>query len=372
MAETMGTLDRLVEVLGFHDLTSFIIALVFVTAALAFIISGTVFLVKTRKIRRAQIEEAVLAVQKPLPETKTALKSALKNTRSGFMAKLGSLFSSSSEISDQDFIEMEAILFTADIGVKTAQLLLDGVRNRLKREQRSDRAFVKQALKDEMHKIFNQVSERAEINIEGPKVFMFVGVNGAGKTTSIGKLGAQFKHQGKKVYFGAGDTFRAAAVTQLGIWSERVGAVMISGKENSDSASVLFEAVSQAKKAGADIVLCDTAGRLHTKSDLMDELKKVNRVISKAAVGAPHEVLLVIDATMGQNALMQAREFAAATTLTGVVLSKLDGTAKGGIALGIVNDLKVPIKYVGIGEKIDDLKKFDADLFINALFDEVV
>lgn len=471
--DTLSTTDGLVGYLGFHDLTSFVVATIFLLVAVAFVISGAIFLVKKRRERLKELNEIVTEIQqeaksiaapgvkdfekegsknsailekkisqvrakplvaekiapplapkpekikpvvskpteikppeaikvppapvakpiepkkaviepkidlpapvievpeaKPLVVEKKALGAALKNTRGGFMHRLARLFSSAHEISDEDFEAMEAILFTADIGVKTAQKLLDNVRTRVAEKKSTDRAFLRQALKEEMRKIFASANNEAPNNAEAPRVVMFVGVNGAGKTTSIGKLGAQLKNQGKAVYFGAGDTFRAAAVKQLSLWGERVGAPVISGKENSDSASVLFDAIDQAKKAHADVVLCDTAGRLHTKSDLMDELKKVHRVVNKAHAGAPHEVFLVIDATMGQNAIMQAREFALATPLTGVVLSKLDGTAKGGVALGIVDELKVPIRYVGIGEQVDDLKEFDADQFIDALFDE--
>ncbi len=498
VVDTLSMVDRLVEFLGFHDLTSFVIAMIFILAAIAFVVSGAIFLVKKRRERLAELNKIVTEIQaehkslgvteperafpkemlktatleekisqvrakplvaekiapppspkfekvkrpvapkteikppekikvpavaapkpieakkavvepkkikvpavaapkpieakkavvepkgeieppalkievpepKPMVVEKKALGAALKNTRGGFMHRLARLFSSTHEISDEDFEAMEAILFSADIGVKTAQKLLDNVKARVAEQKSTDRAFLRQALKEEMRKIFASANPIAAHDAEAPKVVMFVGVNGAGKTTSIGKMGAQLKNQGKAVYFGAGDTFRAAAVKQLSLWGERVGAPVISGKENSDSASVLFDAIDQAKKAHADVVLCDTAGRLHTKSDLMDELKKVHRVVNKAHAGAPHEVFLVIDATMGQNAIMQAREFALATPLTGVVLSKLDGTAKGGVALGIVDELKVPIRFVGIGEQVDDLKEFDADQFIDALFDE--
>lgn len=308
-------------------------------------------------------------VGKEEPRSK-GLGSALQNTRSGFMAKLSRLFSRSTEINDDDFEEMEAILFTADIGAKTAQKLLDGLRTRVREQKISGRPSMEAALKEEMRAIFKRAVPKGAAPNGSLSVYMFIGVNGAGKTTSIGKLGAQLAGSGKKVFFGAGDTFRAAAVKQLVIWGERAGIPVVTGKENADSASVLFDAITEAKKAKADVVLCDTAGRLHTKMGLMDELKKVHRVMSKAENGAPHEVFLVIDATMGQNAIAQAREFAEATPLTGVVLSKLDGTAKGGVALGIVDELEVPIRFVGIGEQALDLKPFDADEFVDALFCE--
>ncbi len=335
--------------------------------------------VKPQPVIAEELEETVKAkvsvVEKPVsapavPDGKAALGAALKNTRGGFMQKLARLFSRGQDVSDADFEEMEAILFTADIGAKTAQKLLDVMRDRSLQEKSANKDFLRTVLKEEMTKILESAQAVPVRETTSPQVLMFVGVNGAGKTTSIGKLGAQLANSGKKVLFGAGDTFRAAAVEQLSVWGQRVGAEVVSGKENSDSAAVLFEAIEKAKNSHADYVLCDTAGRLHTKTSLMDELKKVHRVVSKAQIGAPHQVFLVIDATMGQNALNQAREFAQATPLTGVVLSKLDGTAKGGVALGIVDELKVPIRYVGIGERVADLRDFDAKQFVDALFEE--
>lgn len=305
-----------------------------------------------------------------IPSIQKELGLALKNTRGGFIAKLAQLFGGGKALSEEDFEEMEAILFTADIGVKTAQKLLEVMRERADQTKNFDKNFLRSVLKEEMQKILESVKPHVVNGIAAPRVLMFVGVNGAGKTTSIGKLGARLKRSGKSVLFGAGDTFRAAAVKQLAIWGERVGAEVISGKENGDSASVLFDAIHLAQKNGVDVVLCDTAGRLHNKTDLMDELGKVARVVGKAQPGAPHETFLVIDATMGQNAIAQAREFAQATPITGIVLSKLDGTAKGGVAIGIVDELGLPIRYIGIGEKESDLKEFDAKQFVDALFDE--
>ena len=201
-----------------------------------------------------------------------------------------------------------------------------------------------------------------------PTVVMFVGVNGVGKTTSIGKIASLLGKNQKKVVIGAGDTFRAAAAPQLAIWAERSGADIVTGKENSDPASVLFDAVKKGKEDNADFVLCDTAGRLHTKINLMEELKKANRVLAKALPGAPHETLLVIDANTGQNAIAQAKEFASYTPLTGLILTKLDGTAKGGVVIGIVNELKIPIRYIGLGEAAEDLKAFNAKEFVDTLF----
>ncbi len=283
---------------------------------------------RTQPIAEEPIKEDAPATQ-AVPDSRHQLGAALSGTRGGFIAKLSRLFSRGTEISNEDFEELEAILFTADIGAKTAQKLLDILRERVAKEKNANKAFLRTVLKEEICRILESAHHVIGHYHSSPQVMMFVGVNGSGKTTSIGKLGAQLRNSGKKVLFGAGDTFRAAATLQLSVWAERVGADLVSGKENSDSASVLFEAIEKGKKDQVDVVLCDTAGRLHTKTSLMDELKKVHRVVGKAKDGAPHEVFLVIDATMGQNAINQAREFAAATPLTGVVLSKLDGTAKG-------------------------------------------
>jgi fused signal recognition particle receptor len=320
--------------------------------------------VEIKPIIEKEEPEVAPLVEKKSEEQKSSLGSALKNTRGGFIQKLGQLFSKNQQISDQDFEEMESILFTADIGAKTAQKLLDGLKGGLGKGETA-----MNNLKVEMGKIFDGAKSSAP-SLGTPQVIMFVGVNGAGKTTSIGKLGANLKNLGKTVLFAAGDTFRAAATEQLKLWGERSGIEVVSGKENADPASVLFEAIEKGKAMGVDYILCDTAGRLHTKSSLMEELAKVYRVVGKAMPGAPHEVLLVVDATMGQNAIAQAREFAQAAPLTGVVLSKLDGTAKGGVALGIVDELKVPIRYVGIGEKASDLKDFSAKEFISALLND--
>lgn len=334
----LATLEQVVGILGFHDLTSFFIVAVFIIGAIAFIISFAIFLVKKRAERLEELHKVVEEVQKPYletkpepiahvvsppdtsaceqpqqpikPDEKAQLGAALKTTRSGFMEKLSRLFSKNAAISDADFEEIEAILFTADIGAKTAQKLLDTLRDRVKQERNHDKAFFFLVLKEAIMRILTSVPPKPFEEVIGPRVVMFVGVNGAGKTTSIGKLGARLTEQGKKVVFGAGDTFRAAATKQLTLWAERVGAEVVSGKENADPASVLFEAIETAKNTQADYALCDTAGRLHTKTSLMDELKKVHRVMAKAQAGAPHEVYLVIDATMGQNAIAQAREFA--------------------------------------------------------------
>lgn len=302
-------------------------------------------------------------------EAKPLLWAALNHTRSGFINKLSSFFSKKNHISAEDLADIEAILFGADIGAHTIGKLLNAVRKQIDTSKHMDKALFFNILTAEILNIMHSVSEKAVTDIDKPKVILVVGVNGAGKTTSIGKLAHMLKEEGKSVVLGAGDTFRAAAVVQLQIWAERIGAHFICGKEGADPASVLFEAATVAKTMGADYVLCDTAGRLHSKVSLMDELKKTVRVLNKAINGAPHEIYLVIDATMGQNAMAQAREFSQAVSLSGIILSKLDGTAKGGVAIAIVDELKTPIVYVGVGEGNSDFKKFDAQDFTKALFD---
>lgn len=312
------------------------------------------------------VELPIIKEPAPVEEPKKeALTEALNKTKNGFMAKLQAFFKRGSQkLSDEDLEEIEAILYGADLGVKTVDKLLLALKEKL-----SEGKTWQEVLKEEMKQILHG-HDKGELQTPAvkPQVMLFVGVNGAGKTTSIGKLGKRFLDQGQKVIFGAGDTFRAAAVTQLQVWAERVNAGFVAGKEKSDSASVLFETIQRGKNEGFDVVLCDTAGRLHTKTELMDELKKVYRVAEKSLGRQPDEVLLVIDATMGQNALVQAREFSESAPISGVVLSKVDGTAKGGIALAIVEELKIPIRYIGVGEKDTDLKAFNADEFVEALF----
>ncbi len=251
--------------------------------------------------------------------------------------------------------ELEAMLLKADLGVQTSRSLLG-------------KSQTQEGLKEEIRQILSVPISSGLTQKDTPTVILFVGVNGVGKTTSIGKIAALLQKEGKRVLLGAGDTFRAAAEEQLGIWAERTGSVLVS-KPGGDSAAVLFDAVAKAKQEGYDFVLCDTAGRLHTKDNLMEELKKVHRVLGKAMPGAPHEVFLVLDGTTGQNALSQAREFMQASPITGIVLTKLDGTAKGGIVVAITKEFQIPIRFVGVGEKAEDLKPFDANEFTEALFE---
>jgi fused signal recognition particle receptor len=265
------------------------------------------------------------------------------------------------------------VLFTADIGVKTATALLEAVREKVRRKELTDPARLRAALRAEIERIVTVPSgagpDGLAIGSARPWVVMVAGVNGSGKTTTIGKLAARVQAGGRSVLLGAGDTFRAAAGEQLEIWAERVGAPCVRGKDGADPASVCFEAVKEGVARGVEVVLCDTAGRLHTKAPLMDELRKVKRVMAKAAEGAPHEVLLVLDATNGQNAIAQARQFHEALGVTGLVLTKLDGTAKGGVIIGICDELKLPVRFAGVGEKVADLRPFDPHEFVAALFE---
>lgn len=346
---------------------------VLVAFILGFVGLGWAFLRKKRQERMAQLMEVVEQVQAEAlgPPQPKALGAALASTRSGLFAKLSGMLSGQKEIAETVLQDLEALLFTADIGVRTSQKLMDSVREGLKSGELGDGERVKDALRKEIRRILASVPNRplGQATGEGPTVILFVGVNGVGKTTSIGKVAQQLKNEGKSVLLGAGDTFRAAASEQLGIWADRVGAPIVKGSAEADPSSVLFDAVQRAKSEGIDVVLCDTAGRLHTKVGLMEELKKLHRVIGKACPGAPHEVLLVLDATTGQNAITQAKQFAEATPLTGIVLTKLDGTAKGGVVIGIANELQVPIRLIGIGEGVLDLRPFEPDAFVDALFE---
>ncbi len=300
------------------------------------------------------------------------LAAGLERTRGeGFMARLNGLFSRSAAVDDAVLAQLEEILFTADIGVRTASALVDTARDRLKKRELGDVGRVKTLIRSEVERM---VSLPRPPSLQGggpPHVTMVVGVNGAGKTTTIGKLAAKLTREGKKVVIAAGDTFRAAASEQLDVWADRAGAVLVRGPDGSDPGAVVFDAVKRAVTDGADAVLVDTAGRLHTKTPLMEELKKVSRVLGKALPGAPHEVLLVLDATVGQNAIAQARQFQEAVGVTGIALTKLDGTAKGGVVIGISDELKIPVTWVGVGEKIVDLRPFDPHEFVEALFEPV-
>jgi fused signal recognition particle receptor len=286
----------------------------------------------------------------------------------GFFGRLRSLLGGKKEINPGLSQDIEELLLTSDVGVKTTERILTSIKERLNRGELSDENRVWEALSEEACRILDVDGRRgALVSAATPTVVLFVGVNGAGKTTTIGKLAKQLKGQGKSVMLAAGDTFRAAAVEQLRAWGERTSCEVVFGKEGADPSSVLFDAVRRAIEAKVDFVLADTAGRLHTKTNLMQEMTKIERTLGKALTGAPHETLLVIDSTNGQNALAQAREFKEALPISGLVLTKLDGTARGGVVLGICDTLGVPVRYIGLGERTEDLQEFGAAEFVEAL-----
>jgi fused signal recognition particle receptor len=298
------------------------------------------------------------------------LRRGLEKSRAkeGFFGRLVALFAGKKEIDPDLTTHLEEVLLSSDVGTKTTETLLSRVRDQLSRGELADADAVWASLRDEALRVLT-VGERAgAFSLRAkPTVVLLVGVNGVGKTTTIGKLATRLKSEGRQVILAAGDTFRAAAVQQLVVWGNRVGVEVVRGKDGADPGSVIFEAVQRAKQVGADVVLADTAGRLHTKSNLMAELKKVVKTTSKALEGAPHEILLVVDATNGQNAMAQAAEFQQAMPLTGVVLTKLDGTAKGGVVLGISDSLGLPVRFVGLGETANDLHDFVPEEFVEAL-----
>ncbi|MBW1722924.1 MAG: signal recognition particle-docking protein FtsY [Deltaproteobacteria bacterium] len=298
------------------------------------------------------------------------LRQGLSKTRSGLAGSLDALFFGKKEINDELLEQLEEVLFTSDLGVATTQELIDMVQDRVSRKELDKPEKIRSLLKEQIRAFLEveDVQHRTPALGE-PLVIMVVGVNGVGKTTTIGKIGNLFREEGKRVILAAGDTFRAAAVEQLEIWGERIGAEVVKQKEGADPSAVAFDAVAAALARKADVVLIDTAGRLHTKSNLMDELEKIQRVTGKKLPGAPHEVWLVLDATTGQNAIAQARIFNETLGVTGIILTKLDGTAKGGIVVGISHELQIPIKFIGIGEKMDDLRPFNAGDFVEAIFD---
>jgi fused signal recognition particle receptor len=298
------------------------------------------------------------------------LKRGLSKTHQGFVEKIDRLFLGKKTI-DQDLLEeFEAILFEADFGVKTTNQLIDDVQQSLKRGELQNPEKIKDFIKGEIFTILKRGEKPLCIDFSKtrPFVMMVVGVNGGGKTTTLGKIAYQYSSQGKKVLIGAADTFRAAAIEQIEIWARRAKADLIKQSKGSDPSAVAFDSIHAAKARDVDLVFIDTAGRLHTKVNLMEELKKIKRIVGREHPGAPHEVLLVLDATTGQNAISQARLFHEAIGVTGIALTKLDGTAKGGIIVGITEELKIPIRFIGIGEGVDDLREFNATEFVQALF----
>jgi fused signal recognition particle receptor len=326
-----------------------------------------------REAEEARLREEEEKRRRAEAEAGRTLAAGLEKTRGGFMARLQGIFGGTRQVDESTLAEMEEILFTADIGVKTATKLLEAARERVKKRELDDPAKLKAGLRQEISRIVSLgappgATREIAIGPSRPWVIMVVGVNGSGKTTTVGKLAAKLGQAGHRVLLGAGDTFRAAAGEQLEVWAERVGAPVVRGKDGSDPASVCFEAVKRGVEEKVDVVLLDTAGRLHTKLPLMEELKKVKRVVDKALPGAPNDVLLVLDATNGQNAIAQARQFHEALGVTGIALTKLDGTAKGGVVIGISDELGIPVRYVGVGEKVADLRPFDPSEFVDALF----
>ncbi|EUJ21319.1 signal recognition particle-docking protein FtsY [Listeria aquatica] len=302
-------------------------------------------------------------------------KEGLTKTRSSFSGKLNEIMARYRKVDEDFFEDVEEALIGADVGFETVMDLIDELKQEVKLRNISDPKEVEGVIVEKLVAIYEGAGDaEPALNIQenGLTVILFVGVNGVGKTTTIGKLAHQFKSEGKKVVLAAGDTFRAGAIDQLEVWSERAGVDIIKHAEGGDPAAVVFDAVQSAKAKGADILLCDTAGRLQNKVNLMNELEKVKRVIAREIPDAPHEVLLVLDATTGQNAFVQAKQFKEATDVSGIVLTKLDGTAKGGIVIAIRNELEIPVKFVGLGEKIDDLEPFDATDYVYGLFADLI
>ena len=295
------------------------------------------------------------------------LKEGLMKTRKSITEKIDQVLVSFGKVDEELFDELEEILITSDLGIDTTMKVIADLKTKVRERKITDALKVKDILKEELQEILGKGGSELKLDTK-PAVIIVIGVNGVGKTTSIGKIANLYKQQGKKVLLAAGDTFRAAAIDQLEIWADRVGVEVIAQKEGSDPAAVIFDAVQAAKSRKADLLICDTAGRLHTKKNLMEELKKVSRVLDRELPGADRETLLVLDATTGQNAISQAKTFSETADITGIVLTKLDGTAKGGIVVAIKSELDIPVKLIGVGEQLDDLQRFDANEFVEALF----
>jgi len=307
-------------------------------------------------------------------EDTTLYEKGLEKTRKEFVSKLNLLGIKYTKIDDEYFEELEQLLIMADIGVNTVMNFMDRLKSRVKSEHITDTKTLNEVIIDELFIIYvegESLTDKIKMAESGPTVILMVGVNGVGKTTTIGKLANKYNEEGKKVMLIAADTFRAGAVEQLKVWADRTNSLFY-GKENTDPAGVIYDGLEMAKKEAADIVLIDTAGRLQNKVNLMKELEKMNKVIAKIIPNAPHETLLVIDATTGQNGIMQAKSFKEITNITGIVLTKLDGTAKGGIVLAIKEDVKIPVKFIGLGEGINDLKPFDIESYIYGLFKDMM
>ena len=322
-----------------------------------------------------QVEEEVVEEKKPSAWSITQkFKAGLAKTRDSFTSKVNDLVARYRKVDEDFFEELEDLLLQADVGFETVMELMDKLRFEVQRKNIKDTEGIQTLISEKLVEIYEAGEENlTELNMQPTgelTVILFVGVNGVGKTTTIGKLAHRLKSEGKSVLLAAGDTFRAGAIDQLQVWGDRVGCEVIKQSEGSDPAAVMYDAIRAAKNRGADVLICDTAGRLQNKVNLMNELEKVHRVISREVPDAPHEVLLALDATTGQNALVQAQMFKEVTNVTGIVLTKLDGTAKGGIVLAIRNKLHIPVKFVGLGEKMDDLQPFDAERYVYGLFAE--
>ena len=294
------------------------------------------------------------------------LKQGLSKTKTSFEEKINNVFSNFRKVDEELLEELEEALIMSDVGVETSTKIIANLRDRIKKEKIEDEEAVKQALREEIKKIFDELDNSLHLDTV-PSVILVVGVNGVGKTTSIGKIANRLKKDEKKVVIAAADTFRAAAVEQLEIWANRANCEIVKREEGVDPASVVFDAIKTAKEEQADVLICDTAGRLHNKKYLMDELIKIKRVIDKELPNASKEILMVLDATTGQNAISQVKAFKETVDITGLVLTKLDGTAKGGVVIGIANENKMPVKFIGIGEQIDDMEIFSSDDFVKAL-----
>lgn len=294
------------------------------------------------------------------------LKEGLSKTKNSFNEKMNNVFSNFRKVDEDLLEELEEVLIMSDVGVDTSVKIINNLRNRIKKEKIEDEEGVKQALREEIKQIFETVDESLHLDTT-PSVILVVGVNGVGKTTSIGKIANRLRQDGKKVVIAAADTFRAAAVEQLEVWANRANCDIVKKNEGSDPASVVYDAIKITKEKGADVLICDTAGRLHNKKYLMDELEKIKKVIDKELPDTSKEILMVLDATTGQNAISQIKAFKETVDINGVILTKLDGTAKGGAVIGIVAENNIPIKFVGVGEQIDDMEKFNSDDFVKAL-----
>ena len=306
-------------------------------------------------------------------EKKESLDKGLEKTKDSFFSKLGKAIVGKSTVDDEVLDSLEEILVSSDVGVETTLKIIDRIQQRVARDKYMNTGELNRILKEEVVALLSPHNAGSKDEFDtppdkNPYVIMVVGVNGVGKTTTIGKLSAQFKKKGKSVILGAADTFRAAAVDQLKLWGQRVGVPVVAKGMNTDPSAVAFDAVQEAVNKNADVVIVDTAGRLHTKVNLMNELTKIKRVMQKVVPDAPHEVLLVLDGSTGQNATIQAREFTKATDVTALCITKLDGTAKGGVVIGISAEFQIPVKYIGVGEKVDDLQVFDQVEFVDSLF----